>query len=753
MASFAHAVRSFHSGALSREEFLAEVDRILEGGRAQAGWLLKTLDEENTRTPLPPDVHSVVKTRLEMAARDSQANGGNGAGAHPDLQGDDPEPSRTRLATRFAEEGLQPVSPAGSADPQLQPTVADSGTPGAAAAGPERISGTGDVLNGRFVLDECIGSGGMSTVYRALDRRRLEANDRNPHVAVKVLNMEFRSHPDSLIALQREAKKSQNLAHPNIVRVYDFDRDGPTVYMTMEYLSGESLAQKLRAPDFKGLPVDEAMHILEGMAGALIFAHESGIVHADFKPANVILTDNGQVKVIDFGIARAFQRPDETYMEATRFDPGSLRALTPTYASPELLEHREADPRDDIYALACITYEMLTGRHPFGRMQATEARDGELQVDRRKNLTRRQWKAIKSALAFEREHRTPTVRRFLSDFRSTHQLSRPVAVSIASAAILAVVLLATLIGFLHFGSQNVSLQQPVAGTDRAGEQHAQPEPARAAPPAPDAAPDTAGKPGAAPAGAKLPDKPAPRKATTPPAPAAPPLTLAAVMPVLDRVPCSAITATVNNRTVAVRGYASDALDVKRLERDLLGLPGAERVSTSLTQVSKEFCGALELYAPYWSGNRPAGDGVSILMQGGNHDLVAGEPLIVEIRTPPDNAHIHVDYYFLDGGVVHMLPNAQTETGRMPASETTVLGEFGDWIISEPFGTEMITVLATPKPLFTAPRAEFESARDYNEAVQAALARMRQQSGGEQIRADFLVINTRPKSMLDRMRGQ
>ena len=84
----------------------------------------------------------------------------------------------------------------------------------------------GDVLNGRFVLEERVGSGGMSTVYKALDRRKLEADDRNPYVAVKVLNVEFRSHPQSLIALQREAKKSQSLAHPNIVRVYDFDRDG-----------------------------------------------------------------------------------------------------------------------------------------------------------------------------------------------------------------------------------------------------------------------------------------------------------------------------------------------------------------------------------------------------------------------------------------------------------------------------------------------------------------------------------------------
>jgi serine/threonine protein kinase len=267
------------------------------------------------------------------------------------------------------------------------------------------------------VLEERLGEGGMSTVYKAVDRRKLEADDRYPYVAVKVLNMEFRAHPDSLIALQREAKKSQSLAHPNIVRVYDFDRDGSTVYMTMEYLTGRSLAQILRAPDFKGMAQEEALRILEGLAAALRFAHDNGIVHSDFKAGNIFLTDTGEVKVIDFGIARAFRRPEQVDMEMTRFDAGSLGALTPTYASAQMLEGQEVDPRDDIYALACIAYEMLTGRHPFGRMQATEARDGGLEVERRKNLSRRQWKALKSALNFNREHRTPSVEQFMADLR------------------------------------------------------------------------------------------------------------------------------------------------------------------------------------------------------------------------------------------------------------------------------------------------------------------------------------------------
>ena len=104
------------------------------------------------------------------------------------------------------------------------------------------------------MLEECIGFGGMGTVYKALDLRKLEASDRKPYIAIKVLNVQFRGHPKSLIALQREARKAQALAHPNIVSVYDFDRDGPMVYLTMEYLTGKPLSQVLRAPGFAGMP-------------------------------------------------------------------------------------------------------------------------------------------------------------------------------------------------------------------------------------------------------------------------------------------------------------------------------------------------------------------------------------------------------------------------------------------------------------------------------------------------------------------
>ena len=109
------------------------------------------------------------------------------------------------------------------------------------------------VLKSRFVLEEKLGSGGMGTVYKARDLRKVEARDRNPFVAVKVLNAEFSAHPEAFIALQREASKSQSLSHPNVVSIFDFDKDGDTPFMTMELLQGRELSDLLRSYP-NGLP-------------------------------------------------------------------------------------------------------------------------------------------------------------------------------------------------------------------------------------------------------------------------------------------------------------------------------------------------------------------------------------------------------------------------------------------------------------------------------------------------------------------
>jgi predicted Ser/Thr protein kinase len=147
----------------------------------------------------------------------------------------------------------------------------------------------GAVIRDRFVLESLLGRGGMGIVFAALDRRKEEARDPNPHIAIKILNADFQQHPDALIALQREARKAQTLAHPNVVTVFDFDRDGASVYMTMERLRGRSLDAMVREARGRGIGREAALPIIRGIAEGLAYAHRKGIVHSDLKPGNVFV--------------------------------------------------------------------------------------------------------------------------------------------------------------------------------------------------------------------------------------------------------------------------------------------------------------------------------------------------------------------------------------------------------------------------------------------------------------------------------
>lgn len=275
--------------------------------------------------------------------------------------------------------------------------------------------GVGSVVRERFVLEEIIGSGGMGVVFRARDLRRDEAQDRHPHVAIKFLAPEFKRHPDALRALQREARKAQRLAHPNIGSVYDFDRDGANVYLVMELLEGEPLSEQVKAHAGRGLERTQALHVIEEAALALAHAHSKGVVHSDFKPSNVFMTRGGEAKVIDFGIARA-ARSGAAGGDVTQtvFDAAKLGAATLAYASPEqLLGVGDPDPRDDIYSLAVVAYELLAGRHPFNRRSALEAQLAEMRVEPVAGLGEASNAVLRNALSFKRELRPPSVNDFV----------------------------------------------------------------------------------------------------------------------------------------------------------------------------------------------------------------------------------------------------------------------------------------------------------------------------------------------------
>jgi len=275
------------------------------------------------------------------------------------------------------------------------------------------------LLKNRFILEGILGSGGMGVVYKAKDRLKIEAQDKDPFVAIKVLSDEFKSHPEAFIALQRESRKTQRIAHPNIVNVHDFDRDGETVFMTMEFLDGKPLDKLLAQYRGIGLPSEDCHQILEGISSALTYAHAENIIHSDLKPGNIFVTNRGIPKVFDFGIARAVakaERTEDDLEDKTVFDAGNLGALTPAYASLEMLQGDPPDARDDLYALGCIAYEMFSGEHPFNRVHADEAKRLKLKPKRISGLRKKQWRAIEGCLAFERDNRLDSVEAFWAAF-------------------------------------------------------------------------------------------------------------------------------------------------------------------------------------------------------------------------------------------------------------------------------------------------------------------------------------------------
>ncbi|MFF3510618.1 Stk1 family PASTA domain-containing Ser/Thr kinase [Streptomyces sp. NPDC002573] len=207
----------------------------------------------------------------------------------------------------------------------------------------------GQVLDGRYRVDARIAIGGMATVYRALDTRL----DRI--LALKVMHPALAADATFVDRFIREAKSVARLAHPNVVQVFDQGADGSYVYLAMEYIAGCTLRDVLR--ERGALQPRAALDILEPVLAALGAAHRAGFVHRDMKPENVLIGDDGRVKVADFGLVRAV----DTVTNTTGAVLGTV-----SYLAPEQIEHGTADPRVDVYACGVVLYEMLTGAKPHG---------------------------------------------------------------------------------------------------------------------------------------------------------------------------------------------------------------------------------------------------------------------------------------------------------------------------------------------------------------------------------------------------
>ena len=218
---------------------------------------------------------------------------------------------------------------------------------------PKRLR-EGETLCGRFRIIRFVAQGGMGEIYEAQDERL------NRVVALKFLPEDFAQDVGMLKRLEREAKAASALNHPNICTVYDFGEDSGRTFITMEYLEGESLSDRLkRGP----LPLSEALKTAIAVAGALAAAHRKGIIHRDLKPGNLMITSTG-VKLLDFGLAKLNTVQRVMTRTITALTRGHVVGTLP-YMSPERLHGEEADTRGDIFAFGAVLYEMLAGRRAF----------------------------------------------------------------------------------------------------------------------------------------------------------------------------------------------------------------------------------------------------------------------------------------------------------------------------------------------------------------------------------------------------
>ena len=261
----------------------------------------------------------------------------------------------------------------------------------------------GKTLNQGYRIEALIASGGMSDVYRAVDTQLEKAAPSGCQVALKILKPDMLNQEGSLEVLARETAKTQRLTHPNIIRVQDLQQDGDTCFMVMELLEGEPLTRMIQRSRPNGLKWRGVREIIEQILAALKYAHAHNVVHADLKPSNIFFTRTGQIKLLDFGVSRVLSDPlQEDFLSPAR-DETSVYGYTPAYSLPELAGDEPSSSKGDIYALACICYELLSSQHPFNRQSLSKDERQAYRLRKPGNMPWKVWLNLKEQLRGNQE--------------------------------------------------------------------------------------------------------------------------------------------------------------------------------------------------------------------------------------------------------------------------------------------------------------------------------------------------------------
>ncbi|MBB1391998.1 serine/threonine protein kinase [Shewanella sp. SG44-6] len=298
-----------------------------------------------------------------------------------------------------------------------------------------KVNLIGKCFKNRYLIESKIGHGGMSDIYRAKDLYLESLNVSEPFVAIKVLLPQLSDIPEAQQVLIKESVQTQKLSHPNIIRVYDVDTDDGFHFMVMEWLDGESLDQVIKRSKPMGINFKGSMKIIDQIASALSYAHHQGIVHTDLKPSNIFLTRQGNIKVFDFGVAKNLQQREDRYALAEVDQDSSLTGYTPAYASFEQLTGEDACAEDDIFAFSCISYELLTSKHPYQRVAANEVDVTKNKLVKPKHISMSLWPTLKKGLALKKAQRASSIDQIIS---TLHRKTWPILTAIAAGTILVI---------------------------------------------------------------------------------------------------------------------------------------------------------------------------------------------------------------------------------------------------------------------------------------------------------------------------
>ncbi len=361
---------------------------------------------------LPEDVPTEAAEHVREAVSSSkEPQASQAVKATVSKPGQAAKQSKASISAKAAKSSAAQPAKKSSAVQASEPSPAQDSKSPAAPASASRQPSPGTVLRERFRLDEAVASGSMGLVFRATDLLKLEAGAISPVIAIKVINPEFANDAVALRSFQNEVANTQYLSHPNIIRLFELDKDQGHYFITMEWLEGESLDALLDRSRGSALPPVQAYAIIEQLCDALIYAHGRQVIHADVKPGNVFLTKPGELKLIDFGIARIHNPQDHA-----ADDEQQSVALTPAYASCECLEHQTATAQDDLFSLACLIYRLLSGRRVFSTRTALQAEAEGLEPVAIGGMSAQRWQALRKALAYRRAGRHPDVRSFADEF-------------------------------------------------------------------------------------------------------------------------------------------------------------------------------------------------------------------------------------------------------------------------------------------------------------------------------------------------